>query len=446
MKTGFVICSRVDSHRVPGKAFIKYNGKPHIEHLVDRLVKTDIPVYIAVPEGEEIHYAFLLDKYPKRVFISAGFANDPLRRMHGVVKAHDLDVVIRVTHDKIFVDTDRVFKMLNEFHARALDYMYSSSFIPGTGYEIISARGIAIAAAHFKRVEHVSYAMKSVLEPTQQACVEFMDMKNGPRLLVDYPEDVELMNLIFATLGSDASMADVVDFICKNPWVRNINRLPKVTVYTCAYNAEKWIDQAMGSVASQENFKDVEFILIDDCSSDRTAFLIAKFCQIYKNARWMRNQTNRGLATSSNIALKEARGKYIVRLDADDFFSSVSAIQDMIDRMEEDEVDAVYPNNYFGVARKSVQQGKNHHHIGGTLFRTAAINHVKFTEEMRNLEGLDFFTRARGQIKIGYLNKPVFVYRQHDGSMSKNNLEMRLLTRQLIEGTYEEKISVAKPD
>lgn len=444
MTTGFVICSRINSSRVPNKAFVKYNGKSHIEHLIDRLLKTDIPVYIAVPDGEEFEYAFLMNKYPKRVFISSGFADDPMRRMLGVAKQAGLDTIIRVTHDKIFVKTEQIFEMIARFKERNLDYMFSSHFQPGTGFEIVSVSALEEACKRFRNVEHVSYAIKALKDKVQIENFPMpLDMSNFPRLLVDYPEDVDLMNVLFASLGSGCSLRDVVEFMDENPWLRRINELPKVTIYTCAYNAEKWIEQCMGSVASQENFSDFEYILIDDESTDQTAYLMAKFCQTYKNATWIRNQKNIGLASSSNLALKLARGKFIVRLDADDFFAANDAITALIDTATESNLDAVYPNNYLGVSRKEVQNGKQHHHIGGALFRTAAINHVKFTEGLRNYEGLDFFTRARAQIRIGYLNRPTFVYRQHDGSMSKTNLEERAAIREAIvkadqEATYNE--------
>lgn len=421
----------MSSSRVPNKAFIKYNGKAHIEHLVERLVKTDIPVFVAVPH-EDVHlYTPLMDIFPKRVFISSGHAEDPLRRMYEVAKAHGIKKIIRVTHDKIFISEAEVFQMLGAFNKASLDYAYSSQFVPGTGFEIISFEALEKAALAYKRVEHISYAIKAVTENKRD-----FEFEKTPydeyRLLVDYPEDVELMNLVFAALGPACSKSDVLQFLFENQWALQINRLPVVSVYTCAYNAERWIEQAMGSVAEQIAFGAHEYILIDDCSTDKTAVAMAKFCGLYKNVKWYRNPTNLGLSSSSNKALHKARGKYIMRLDADDVLAYPWAIEDLLKEAKERNLEAVYPNNYLGFSRKVVQSGKEHHHIGGALFKTSAVNHVKFTEGLRNYEGLDFFTRAQKQIKIGYLNKPTFIYRQHDGSMSKTNLRERAKTKRKI--------------
>ena len=438
MSTGFVICSRRNSSRVPNKAFHQYNGKTHIEHLVERLLKTDIPVYVAVPEDEVHIYAFLMDKFPKRVFISGGFADDPLRRMYGVAKEFSLDKIIRVTHDKIFVDEGQVFQMLGVFNKNALDYAYSSTMVAGTGFEIISFKALELAALAYKRVEHISYAIKAVTSNQQDVFSTNSQLHSGIRLLVDYPEDVQLMNLIFASLGTNCTQDQVLEFLLENDWAMSINKLPEVSVYTCAYNAEKWIDAAMGSVGSQTNFGSMEYILIDDCSSDATALKMAKFCSVYSPARWYRNPSNIGLASSSNKALNKARGKYIMRLDADDVLASPSSISELVHEASTRSLDAVYPNAYLGFSRNEVQQGSLNHHVGGSLFKTSAVNHVRFTEGLRNYEGLDFFTRARSQIKIGYLNKPTFIYRQHEGSMSKNNLDERLLVKRAILGEAHE--------
>ncbi len=404
-----------------------------MEHLIERLIKTDIPIFVAVPEGEGIHYAPLMDKYPKRVVITEGFNDDPLRRMWGVAKQHKLETVIRVTHDKIFIDEGVVFQCLGKFNQQKLDYLYSSKFIPGTGFEIISAKVLEQAANAFKRVEHVSYAIKAITENKLDFSPDCGWPIDGVRLLVDYPEDVKLMRLLFSSLGPNCSLFEVVNFINENPWVKEINQLPEVSIYTCAYNAEKWITDAMGSAAMQRRFGNYEYILVDDHSSDRTYYLMAKFAHLYKNAQWHRNNKNCGLASSSNRALRMARGKYIIRLDADDYFSNNSAIEQMINVMEERNLDAVYPSHYVGVGRSAVLPGGESHHVGGSLFRTSAVNHVRFTEGLMHYEGLDFFARAQKQIKIGYSAHPAFVYRQHEGSMSKNNLEERAETKRQIE-------------
>ena len=138
-----------------------------------------------------------------------------------------------------------------------------------------------------------------------------------------------------------------------------------------------------------------------------------------------------GLSSSSNLALSEARGKSIIRLDADDYFTHDQAIQELQFELNRSDADIVYPDNYFGSFSK-IQKGNDAHHVGGALFRTRGANHVKFTDGLRGYEGLDFFVRARDQLKISYLEKPLFFYRQHTDSMSHKNLDDRAALKELI--------------
>ncbi len=435
--TAFVICSRLTSGRVPNKALLRYNGKTHLELLIRQLISTNFLIYLAVPESEVFQYSFLLDMFPGRLKIYSGYEDDPMARQYNCAKDNGISKVIRITHDKIFIDIDHIIPMLNEMESHNADYVYSSDFIPGTGFEIMTTAALKVACEKFIRVEHVSYAMKASTKNILN--YRFTQYKRDIRLLVDYKEDVDLMQIIYASLGSDIDLSSVIKFLDSNGSLKQINKLPLVTVYTCAKNAAKWIQETMKSVAIQGGFKNYEYILIDDYSDDRTLLLMAKYCQLYINTRFIRNEKNIGLASSSNIALRNARGKYIIRIDADDFFIGKSVIDGMVEEIEKKNVDAMYPNCFAGLSQRTIQKGKENHHIGGTLFRTSALNHIKFTDNLRNHDSLDLFLRAKDQLKIGYYNRVVFCYRQHNESMSRNNLEDRDKTRKIIESKYQKK-------
>lgn len=91
--------------------------------------------------------------------------------------------------------------------------------------------------------------------------------------------------------------------------------MPKVTVLMSAYNGEKYLREAIDSILNQ-TFKDFEFLIINDGSTDRTAEIL----QSYQDPRIkiINNEKNMGLTKSLNKGLKIARGKYIARMDADD--------------------------------------------------------------------------------------------------------------------------------
>jgi glycosyltransferase involved in cell wall biosynthesis len=89
---------------------------------------------------------------------------------------------------------------------------------------------------------------------------------------------------------------------------------PKVTVLMPAYNAGKYIAEAIRSVLEQ-GFSDFELLIVDDGSSDDTRQVIGSF----SDARLrLLEQENRGISAALNAGLLAARGYYIARFDADD--------------------------------------------------------------------------------------------------------------------------------
>jgi spore coat polysaccharide biosynthesis protein SpsF (cytidylyltransferase family) len=419
MKSGIVVCSRVDSQRVPKKPLRLVNGTPLLSHLAARLKATGLPVVLAVPGADVSAYKPITAAWDLKVF--AGAPADPLKRMARAAAAKGFDAVVRVCHDKVFVEPKQILRALEEFEARGLDYLYSSTFVDGASFEVISIGALSRAAMKFDKVEHISYAIHCVTEPHKRLDFDF-GVRSQHRLLVDYPEDLEVLETVLASCGNKATLDEALAFLDKNPTISRINRTPMLTVYTCALNADRWVEKAMGSVAMQKGFGDFEYLLVDDFSTDRTPYLMSRFASSYSNTTFIRNSSNLGLASSSNVALARARGRYILRLDADDFFLSNSACQELVAAIEGAGVDAIYPDNWFGTI-DLVQGGRERHHVGGSIFRTRAANHVRFTDGLRGLEGHDFFSRAKDVLKIGYLAKPMFFYRQRPGSLSDRTHE-----------------------
>jgi len=87
-----------------------------------------------------------------------------------------------------------------------------------------------------------------------------------------------------------------------------------ISVVMSVYNGEKYVGAAIKSILNQ-SFKNYEFIIIDDGSTDRSS----KIIKSYQDERIVFiQQENKGLASSLNIGIKLAKGKYIARMDADD--------------------------------------------------------------------------------------------------------------------------------
>ncbi len=81
------------------------------------------------------------------------------------------------------------------------------------------------------------------------------------------------------------------------------------------YNGEKYLREAIDSILGQ-TFKDFEFLIIDDGSTDSSVEIIRSYAD--PRIRLIQNEENIGLSRSLNKGLKLARGEYIARMDADD--------------------------------------------------------------------------------------------------------------------------------
>lgn len=426
--TGIIICSRTDSNRVPNKPFRKINGVACIVHLIKRLQKTGLPIYVAVPK-EQLSSYIPLSVLDQVHIHTSHYGEDPLARMVECAEANKIKTVVRVTHDKIFVENRNVEEALQSFNTRGLDYLFSSRFVAGSGFEVISLRALKEASRQFKNIEHISYAIRKITQNSFD--FDPKHPRGGYRFLIDFPEDLQLLDVVLSQVGNDGTLLDALKYVNSNPELKLINAQPTLTVYTCAFNAADYIERCMEHVEKQKGFSKIEYILIDDHSTDKTPEMIAKFSVKHKNVKFIRNDQNIGLASSSNVALKNARGKYIMRIDADDFFPHVHTLNEMIQEIEKQGKEVIYPNNYFG-SYNVIQAGKEHHHVGGAIFDKRAIDHIKFTDGLRGHDSLDVFLRAKDILKVGYLDRPTFFYTQREDSMSKTNKAKRSKIREAL--------------
>lgn len=94
---------------------------------------------------------------------------------------------------------------------------------------------------------------------------------------------------------------------------------PIFTVFSGLYNSENVIHRLFESVKKQ-TFKDFEWIIIDDASSDNTVELVNKFLEENPeiNANFIKHKTNKGIRYSRAEALNLSKGKYFVKWDHDD--------------------------------------------------------------------------------------------------------------------------------
>lgn len=93
--------------------------------------------------------------------------------------------------------------------------------------------------------------------------------------------------------------------------------MPEISVIMSVYNGERFLANSIESVLNQ-TFTNFEFLIIDDCSTDKSAEIIRQYSTTDNRIKYLKNKQNIGLTKSLNKALQIAQGKYIARMDADD--------------------------------------------------------------------------------------------------------------------------------
>lgn len=91
----------------------------------------------------------------------------------------------------------------------------------------------------------------------------------------------------------------------------------EISVIMSVYNSKKYLDQSIQSILNQ-SFRDFEFIIVNDASTDRSLEIIKKYQKRDERIILLNNEKNIGLTKSLNEALNKAKGSYIARQDADD--------------------------------------------------------------------------------------------------------------------------------
>lgn len=92
---------------------------------------------------------------------------------------------------------------------------------------------------------------------------------------------------------------------------------PEVTILTAARNAGQFVGETIANMQAQ-TFRDWEYIIVDDASEDDTTEVVERFIKQDGRIRLLRRSQPGGPFAAANTGLHEARGRYIVRIDADD--------------------------------------------------------------------------------------------------------------------------------
>ncbi len=223
-------------------------------------------------------------------------------------------------------------------------------------------------------------------------------------------------------------------------------KIPLISVYITNYNYGKYIKKAIESVLNQ-TLQDFELIIIDDGSTDNSKEIIESYTQHPKVQ--IVYQKNKGLNVTNNVALKLAVGKYIVRLDADDYFHK-DALEVMSRKLESDDnLGLVFPDYYLVDEDGNILHTERRHafdeevtlldmpaHGACTMIRKKFLQTLGgYDEEFRCQDGYDLWVRFTAKYKVTNINQVLFSYRRHGENLTTNEDKI-LNTRRAIKEKF----------
>jgi CMP-N-acetylneuraminic acid synthetase len=231
---------------------------------------------------------------------------------------------------------------------------------------------------------------------------------------------------------------------------------PKITVYLAAHNYGRFLADAIESVLRQKR-DDWELIVIDDASSDETPDIVARYTGDPRIRAF--RTPGIGLPKVCNLALAEARGDYLIRLDGDDVFDEniLLVLGAWLDA--EPDLALVFPDYFlmdelgeiFAHERREAISQKNHlldmpPNGACTLVRKSVLEAVGgYREDLGAQDGFDLWTKLVKGYKSANVNLPLFYYRRHGQNLTNNNHRILSARRRIKKDAIETSLDSFKP-
>lgn len=448
MRTGIIIPARVQSSRLPNKILRRVGNETILEILLRNIVPYNPhPVILAIPNDEENNIIVDIVKQKNiPVEIYRGHDDSPSRRMLAVAKEKRWDYVVRLTHDNPIIDTTILRQQIKHTENNGIDYCYIKKMPTGTSGEVIRVKTLEKIIDDLgdnKNCEYLTYLLQQSWVK-QSEFIPSTSYQYNARLTIDYPEDLMLFKIIHNNLAKGYHLDLVINYLKMNGYLLNINKQPMISVVITNYNYSKYIIDAIASVALQTE-RDWECIIQDDCSTDNSLSKIMHYLgalngDISKQFKVHSSHKNIGLGAICNDALNKVRGKYYIRLDADDILRN-DALFVMRKRLDEEEqIQGVWSGfGEFGEeveAKKILPSSDNYeYHPACCMLRTETVKATGYREQYRFYEGADFLSKFRKAYDISIVHDDLWLRRIHPAQMTnkKNESELKEIADKLNE-------------
>lgn len=206
------------------------------------------------------------------------------------------------------------------------------------------------------------------------------------------------------------------------------------------YNSSSYLKEAIDSVLSQ-SFSDWELVVVDDFSTDRSYRLACEYVKKDERVKCVRLRSNSGAAVARNRGIKEATGRFIAFLDADDLWLP-NKLEKQLKFMQENQVPFSYAEyekvdgfgNFFGYV--GVPERVSYHELLKTCYigcLTAMYDTHYFGKvympEVRKRQDFALWLKLLKKVDYAYgIEESLAQYRVHNSSMSSNKIKSSTYT------------------
>ncbi len=196
----------------------------------------------------------------------------------------------------------------------------------------------------------------------------------------------------------------------------------KVSVIVTNYNYAHFLQEAVDSVTNQ-NYKNLEIIVVDDCSTDNSADVIANLSSSRELIK-LKTPQNSGTAATRNLGLTAATGEVIAFLDADDYYYPDKIAASVAKILEYDVIGLVYSD--YDIERNGVKTREFKFPFNPMYLAQSCIVSTNsviaksvfdkiggFNTEIKGMEDYEFYIRASRVTNIVHTPLSLFCYREH---------------------------------
>jgi glycosyltransferase involved in cell wall biosynthesis len=233
--------------------------------------------------------------------------------------------------------------------------------------------------------------------------------------------------------------------------------MPKVSVVMSVYNGERHLKEAVDSILCQ-TFKEFEFIIIDDGSTDGTPKILEEY--LGKDQRIeVLHQENAGLTRSLNRGIALVQGGYIARMDADDV-AFPERLEKQVDFMHKNPEVGLLGTTYYEIDGNSNRIGKkvfptSDDELQKTLIKYNPFSHASviirketldkvglYDENIKRAQDYDLWFKIGRVSKIANLKEPLMMRRYSNKNISIANENeqlkwaIRIRKKAIREGQY----------